>query len=64
MDFKCGCEGKRCRAVKGDTEERGEKAEWRMESESKASEGLLKCAVDGADGSVNSNKAHIPRRHL
>lgn len=66
MDFKCGRVGKHRRAIKGDRKEMGGGggAERRSESESKESERLLKCAVDAADGSVNSNKAHIPRRCL
>lgn len=64
MDFKCGRVGKHRRAMKGDRKEGGGGAERRIESESKESERLLKCAVDATDGSVNSNKAHIPRRRL
>lgn len=65
MDFKCGRVGKHRRAIKGDRKEMGGGgAERRSESESIESERLLKCAVDAADGSVNSNKAHIPRRRL
>lgn len=61
MDFKCAHVGEHRGAIKGDRKER-EREGGKAESESKESERLLKCAVDGADGSVNSNKAHIPRR--